>query len=309
MLRYYYLSGDRGAREAVLALAEWVLHLDDGSNSIFAFLDSSDTGKASCTVSPDYQKAGRGAGNSINALLDAYELSANRKFLAKAEQLICRCIHPADDISALRLDEPEYRWSYLVFLQVLGKYLGVKAESGEIDYVFYYARDSLLHYGQWMLEHEVPYKDVLHKVEIPTETWPAQDIRKCHVMHLAANYSSGERRQAFADKADYFFDRCLDDLLSFNTSGLARPRVILAGYGYVHSYYRRIGYVAEETCEYLGGHEYDFGFPVEFVPQRFLLQRLSWDRVLVSWRLVRQRVALMARRSRKRKYSVQRDFR
>jgi len=300
LLHYYYLSGDREAREAVLKLAEWVFRLDDGSNSIFAFLDSSDTGKASCTVSPDYQKAGRGAGNSINALLDAYDLSANRKFLAKAEQLICRCIHPADDISALGLDEPEYRWSYLVFLQALGKYLSVKVESGEIDYFFYYARDSLLHYGQWVLENEVPYKEVLHKVEIPTETWPAQDIRKCHVMHLAANYSGGERRQAFANKANYFFEHCLDDLLSFNTSGLARPRVILAGYGYIHSYYRRNGYLAEEIRECSREHDHDFGIPVEFVPQLLLFQRLSWDRALVFWRMVRQRIRLRVSRKKRR---------
>ena len=40
-----------------------------------------------------------------------------------------------------------------------------------------------------MVENEVPYKEVLHKVDIPTETWPAQDIRKCHVLHLADRYS------------------------------------------------------------------------------------------------------------------------
>ena len=309
LLHYYYISGDREAREAVLRLAEWVLQMDDGSHSIFAFLDSSDTGKASCTVSLDYQKAGRGAGNSINALLDAYELSTNRKFLAKAEQLICRCIHPADDISALGLDEPEYRWSYLVFLQALGKYLSVKVESDEVDYFFYYARDSLLHYGQWVLENEVPYKEILHKVEIPTETWPAQDIRKCHVMHLAANYSGSDRRLAFANRANYFFDHCLHDLLSFNTSGLARPRVILAGYGYIHSYYQKNGYLAEEGRECSREHNHDFGIPVKFVPQRPLFQKLSWDRALVSWRLARQRIRLMARRKKKRHYSVRQEIR
>lgn len=308
LLHYYYLSGDSEAREAVLKLAEWVLHMDDGSNSIFAFLDSSDTGIASSTVSTEYQKPGRGAGNSINALLDAYELSDNRKYLAKAEQLIRRCIHPADNITSLGLDEPEYRWSYLVFLQVLGKYLSLKIELGEIDYFFYYARDSLLHYGQWMLENEVPYKDILHKVEIPTETWPAQDIRKCHVMHLAANYSVGERRQVFAHKADYFFDHCLEDLLSFDTSVLARPRVILAGNGYIHSFYRKIGYLAEESCECSRVHDYDFGSPAEFVPQRSLFQKLSWDRTQVLWRLIQQRIRLKARQKIKRSKTLQRDF-
>ena len=300
LLNYYYLSGDSEARDTVIKLAEWVFHMDDGTNSIFSFLDASDTGKASCTGSPDYQKAGRGAANSINALLDAYDLSANRTFLAKAEQIVCRCIHPADDITALGLDQPEYRWSYLVFLQVLGKYLSVKIDTGEIDFHFYYARDSLLHYGQWILENEVPYKDILHKVDIPTETWPAQDIRKCHVLHLAANYSYGERRKVFASRADFFFERCLDDLLAFNTSRLARPRVILAGFGYIHSYYQKRGYVAEDACPYLRGHQYDFGLPAQFVPQRRLFQKLSRDRVLVLRGLARQRFGVLARRRRQR---------
>jgi hypothetical protein len=270
--------------------------MDDGSKSMLAFLDSADTGRASGTVSLSYQKPGRGAGNSINALLDAYELSGDRRFFDKAEQLVCRCIHPADDIAALGLNDPEYRWSYLVFLQVLGKYLSVKEELEEIDYLFYYARDSLLHYGHWVLEKEVPYKDVLHKVEIPTETWPAQDIRKCHVMHLAAKYSDGEQRQQFSAKATFFFERCLGDLLSFGTAGLARPRVLLSSYGYVHGYYTKVGYPSDSNRAYPDDHEYDFGSPTAFIPQRSLCQKMSWDRVPVIWRQFRQRFRLLLRR-------------
>lgn len=118
--------------------------------------------------------------------------------MSKAEELIQRCIHPADNIAALDLDEPEYRWSYLVFLQVLGKYLDIKVEFGEIDYLFQYARESLLAYAKWILENEAPYKDVLHKVLIPTETWPAHDIRKCHVLHVASEYVGQKRGAAFA---------------------------------------------------------------------------------------------------------------
>ena len=95
--------------------------------------------------------------------------------MVKAEELVQRCIHPADDISARKLGEPEHRWSYLVFLQILSKYLEVKRELGEYDYHYHYGRESLLHYSRWMLENEIPYKACLSKVEIPTETWPAHD--------------------------------------------------------------------------------------------------------------------------------------
>ena len=133
-----------------------------------------------------------------------------------------RCIHPEDDITGRRLDDPEHRWSYLVFLQVLGKYLDYKVGLGETDYCFHYARESLLHYAGWMVENEVPYKEVLHKVEIPTETWPAHDVRKCHVLHLAARYGRPADCQKYSERAGFFFDRCMEDLLSFETALLSQ---------------------------------------------------------------------------------------
>ncbi|MEZ5591625.1 MAG: hypothetical protein R3F53_13290 [Gammaproteobacteria bacterium] len=136
LLYYFYLTGDPEAASAVIELANWVISMDEGSHTLLGIIDSGPTGDASKTTSADYHKAGRGAGNSINALLDAYALSNDRHYFDKAEALIQRCIHPTDDIDALKLDEPEYRWSYLVFLQVLGKYLNTKLELGEIDYYF-----------------------------------------------------------------------------------------------------------------------------------------------------------------------------
>ena len=192
--------------------------------------------------------------------------------MAKAEELVQRCIHPRDDVAALRLGEPEFRWSYLVFLQVLGKYLRVKAEWGEFDYHFYYARDSVLHYADWMAENEVPYADVLDKVEMPTETWPAQDIRKCHVMHIAAGFSEGNARRRFSERAEFFYRRCLQDLMAFSTAYLVRPRVILAVYGYIQSYVERYGYVGPETA-HPGAHGYEFGEPETFAPQRDRLRQ------------------------------------
>ena len=276
LLLWYYLSGDVQAREAVRQLADWVIAMDDGSRTPLSVLNSRPTGLASRTVSDDYHKPGRGAGNSINALLDAYTVCGDRAYMAKAEELVQRCIHPEDDIEALGLDEPEYRWSYLVFLQVLGKYLGTKSELGERDYLFHYARASLLHYADWMLGNEVPYKDVLHKLELPTETWPAQDIRKCHVMHLAAAYCGGEQRALFAEKAKFYYERCISDLLGFDTALLTRPRVIIAGWGHVHDYFERNGYGEPAAGSRPGDPSHDFGSPQPFVSQRDGLVR--WAR-------------------------------
>jgi hypothetical protein len=264
LLHYYYLSGDREAADSVQELADWVFGLDDGSRTVFGLIDSSATGGASRTLESSYHHAGRGAGNSLNALLDAYTVSRERRYLEKAQEILQRCIHPTDDIGALKLDDPEHRWSYLVFLQILGKYLAKKREIGEIDYTFHYARASLLHYANWMAENEVPYKDVLHKVELPTETWCAHDIRKCHVLYVAAGYADAGQRQRLRERAAFFYGRCLSDLLNFPTSDLTRPLVILSVYGSVHEYFR----TQVESSDEFSVHNHDFGAPKVFIPQR-----------------------------------------
>jgi YetA-like protein len=277
LLHYYYLSGDREAAASVRELADWVFGLDDGARTVFGLIDANATGGASKTVESSYHHAGRGSGNSINALLDAYTVSRERRYLEKAQEILQRCIHPADEIGALKLDDPEHRWSYLVFLQVIGKFLEKKREIGEIDYTFHYARASLLHYAAWMAENEVPFKDVLHKVELPTETWPAHDIRKCHVLNVAAGYATGAQREPLRERAKFFFERCLGDLMSFPTANLTRPLVILSVYGSIQDYFRKH---VESSAEF-SVHNHDFGAPNVFIPQRARLKSTIGSRVRV----------------------------
>lgn len=267
LLLHHYMTGDPDSAATVIELADWVLAMDDGALTPLGLLDAAPTGLASKTVDLAYHGPGRGGGNSIATLLDAYALSGRRSYLEKAEELVQRCVHPADDIDAHRLDEPEQRWSYLVFLQALGGYLDAKLELGETDYCFHYARESLLHYAAWMLEHEIPYRDVLHKVDIPTETWPAHDLRKCHVLHLAARYASPDHARPLRSRAAYFHERCLADLGSFDTRFLTRPLVIVCVLGHLHDYYRRHGEPAlHDGRAWTHGH--DFGVPRAFFPQR-----------------------------------------
>lgn len=277
LLHYYYLSGDNDAAETVIGLADWVLALDDGKQSLFSIFCEDPTGLASQTVDVNFHHPGRGAGNSINALLDGYRLSSRREYLTKAEELITRCIHPEDHIELLDLDDPEFRWSYLVFLQVLGKYLDYKSELGEIDYFYFYTKESLLHYADWMLLNEKPYKSVLHKVLLPTETWPAHDVRKSHVLFLAAKYCNPDDRKKYRKKAKYFFQNGLTDLLSFSTAYLARPRVILATYGYIFQYFS----INEDTVE-TASHNYNFGSPTKFKPQKAHLKTAFQSKVKLA---------------------------
>ncbi len=290
LLLHHLLTGDPDSRDTVIGLADWVLAMDDGAQTLLGLVDAGPTGLASKTVEDGYHGPGRGAGNSINTLLDAYRLTRHRRYLDYAETLIERCIHPRDDIASRQLDDPEHRWSYLVFLQVLGRYLEQKHELGESDYRFHYARDSLLHYAAWMREHEVPYRDVLHKVEFPTETWPAHDIRKCHVFHLAATWADRGQAPAYRERASFFFDRCLADLRSFPTCDLTRPLVILCVYGPLHAWH-----VAQPLDTLPGAvlesHAHDFGAPVAFVPQRARVRGALRDKLAVAVREARRLVA------------------
>jgi len=233
LLLHHFLTGSRQSREAVLQLANWVVDMDDGRKGRFRWIDRGDTGLASGTRSTDFHGPGRGAGNSINALLDAHRLTGEPQYLEKVEALIARCVHPDDDQGALQLLDAENRWSYTVFLQVLGKYLDYRVDRGLIDDHYAYARDVLIKYARWMSDHERPYLDRPEQLEYPTETWAAQDIRKAAVFEFAARYAiNSADRSTFLQGAAKFFDYSVMTLRDAPTGRLARPLVLLLTYGF-----------------------------------------------------------------------------
>lgn len=266
MMFHYFLTGDRLSKEAALSLANWVINMDDGSRSKLNKLNKKPTGKASQSASIYYHGPGRGSGNSVNVLLDGFEVSKKKKYLLKAEELIKRCIHPSDDISKNDLDNIEYRWYYLIFLQNIGRYIDLKYESNELDYMFYYAKESLIHYAEWMLKNEVPYFDVLDKVEIPTETWPAHDIRKSNVFDFAYKYSGDEK---FKEKSEYFFNRCIDDLNKFETKTLLRPMAVIMNFSAMHDSFKM-----NDNKIILEDKTFDFGRPMNFKQQGYYVYKI-----------------------------------
>ncbi|MBI4605064.1 MAG: hypothetical protein HY721_24135 [Planctomycetes bacterium] len=269
LLLYHLMTGSPQAREAVLGLARWVLDMDDGGKTPLGRLEPGPTGLASATRSPDYHGPGRGAGNSVNALLDAFSLTGERLYLEKAEELIRRCIHPRDDIEARGLRDPEGRWSYLVFLQALAKHLDAKVELGELDRAFEHARASLLAYAEWMLSNEVPYMQVLDKVEHPTATWPAHDVRKSAVFDYAAAYGPARLRVAFREKAELYFRECLRGVASFPTGGCTRPLAVLLQSGTL-----RAAFLVDASAPCFGEPEAGSGSPEPFEPQAVRAARL-----------------------------------
>jgi hypothetical protein len=233
LLLHHFLTGCEKSRAAVIQLANWVIDMDDGRKSRFRWIDRRETGLASVTRSPDFHGPGRGAGNSINALIDAHRLTSEPRYLDKADALIARCVHPDDDPGAIDPLDAENRWSYTVFLQVLGKYLEHRADRGLIDAKYEYAREVLVRWAFWMCAHERPYLDTPERLEYPTETWPAQDLRKAAVFEFAARHTRDDAARArLLARADGFVDYAIAMLLQAPTGRLTRPLVLLLAYGF-----------------------------------------------------------------------------
>ena len=232
LMLHYFMTGEPASRRAAIGLGEWVLAMDDGSRTPFRWLAQGATGLASQSGSEAYHGPGRGAANSILACMVAHRLTRDPRFAAMADTLIRRCIHPSDDLELRHLLDVEQRWFYTVFLQVLGLYLHEKSTTGQADPMFVYGRESLLHYARWMTAHERPYLDRPERLEFPTETWPAQDLRKGDVFFWAAMYSGEDERPGFLERARFFRDYALRTLAGLKTRRFTRPTVLLLSQGY-----------------------------------------------------------------------------
>lgn len=279
LLLHHLLTGSPQSRDAVLSLGRYVIEADMGEKTVFRLLDKGPTGHVSESGFDHYHGPGRSPANAIGALLDAFRLSADRRFLEKAEELIRRCIHPCDDIAAREMENIEDRWFYTLFLQSLGRYLKVKEEREELDLIYYFARQSLLHYARWAADNERPYLESAEVLEYPTETWAAQDMRKSEVFHLASQYA-GEREYArFKKRARFFFDYSVGQLSEMETRHLCRPVVLMMTNGQGQRYFDLATPREATECPY--GPE-DFGEPAAFESQKARALRRARRLVLVA---------------------------
>jgi hypothetical protein len=269
LLNYYYLTGDLQAKESVISLADWVINMDDGKKTVFCLLDPGPTGLSSRTADELFHGPGRGAGNSINALLDAYSLTSGEKYIKETEKLIKRCVHPVDNPEHMALRDPENRWSYLVFFQVIGKYLDMKEAFKQKDFMYMYARNSLSKYATWMADKEYVYLDKPEKLEYPNETWAAQEMRKTAVFLFAEKYRCEGPGGRFLDKAEYFYKAAIEQLLKFHTREYVRPIAILLACGTMFQYFK------VHKAVYAGSipEGKKFGDPKLFMPQKMVARR------------------------------------
>ncbi len=264
---YYFLTGEEMMRQTVGRMGQWIIAADDGSATPFRWLSKQWTGLTSASGTIDYQGPGRGPGNAIEVSVAAFETTGRQEFLDEAEKLIRRVIHPQDDIESRNLLDAERRWYYTLFLQSLGRYLWVKHQHGQHDYMYGYGRACLLHYAAWMCENEYPYLTKPEILEYPTETWAAQDMRKCEVFQWASLHATGESRAKMLERAKFFFEYSTKTLSKMETRTFCRPVALLLSNGF-----SRASFLKEESIPCLplvdSGVSQDFGQPTRFVPQK-----------------------------------------
>ena len=282
LLYYHFLTGSPEARESVLSLADWVIRMDDGRNTIFGLLDNGPTGAASATVFEDFHGPGRGAGNSINALLDAWLLTNADRYLNKLEDLIRRCVHPLQNPGDLHLLDREGHWSYTVFLNSLGRYLFVKRDAEQFDAMYSFGRDVMKTYGRWMAINERRTLDRPEELQYPTEAWAAQDFRKANVLRIAAACEDDATHAAeMHTKANEIIDDAWNDMAAFGNARLtARCLSILMTEGHRDVFHRTCEPPLVPACQ----AKYDVGPWSMFVPQKLRIRKLikSPQRLIIA---------------------------
>ncbi len=116
-----------------------------------------------------------------------------------------------------------------------------------------------------MAAREYPYLEIPEKLEYPTETWAAQDMRKSEVFKMAARHSTGTPRERFLERSAFFFENCTRTLASMPTRTLVRPVAILLTNGFSHAYFMRHPDTRAPAVE---ERREDFGAPERFIPQK-----------------------------------------
>ncbi|GAW95520.1 MULTISPECIES: hypothetical protein [Colwellia] len=225
---YYLLTGNEKAKKAVLQLTDWITYSFEGSNSLLAKLfaiKQSGNPDVKDHISEKYPMD-RGTGHYIIALLDAYDLTQQQNYLARAFKVISNTFHPNDDISLRDFDNIEATWFYTVFLQSVGRFLLVKERIKQLDDDFYYARDAMLHYADWMLNNELPYLEQSDKLEFPNTTWAGQDLRRVGIFYMA-NYYSPIKNELLLEKAAYFHQHIVNTLQNDTNNDYTRILVLL----------------------------------------------------------------------------------
>ncbi|MBD1390535.1 hypothetical protein IC617_13945 [Neiella sp. HB171785] len=225
---HYFTTGCEDAKQAVLKLGDWISNVYEGQGTLIELLlawKNRYRADLKNLLSGQYP-LDRGTGNYIIALLDCYSLTEQQAYLSRVANIIRNTVHPNDEIAARNFDDVEETWFYTVFFQAVARFLWLKTEQQAFDQDFLYARDALLHYADWMVSHEDLSLVHPERLEFPTLTWTAQDLRKVDLLYLAS-FFAGETQPQYVAKAEHWYQQICAGLEQDDTRTHTRVLAIL----------------------------------------------------------------------------------
>jgi len=234
LLFHHFLTGNEKSRQAVFELARWITALHEGHGGFLEQMLALKRREIPAlkkmirgeTVSTHRYPFHRGTGNYLNTLLDAWILDEHGPWLKQAEMVIGKTIHPQDVIERRDLLDVENRWSYLVLLAALFRYLYLKRQIDSYDEQYEYTKESVLRYTHWMLNNERPFMDDKSQLEFPNDTWVAQDVRKAMLM-LQASELDYENADQYRELGQKWLDEFTGTLKHSKESHFSRIIIIL----------------------------------------------------------------------------------
>jgi len=292
LMYHFFMTGYKPSKEAVLKLANWMIHIHDGGQGLLASINSTKNRELKKLINlakgqeinPYHFPLSRGTGNYINVLLDAFLVSNDVMHIRRIETIIPNTLHPFDDINKRNLGDIEETWSYTILLQSLARFAQVKEELNSLDKHYYYACSAFCHYAEWMLAHEQTYFSRVDILEFPNHTWVAQEIRKLNIFSIAAQYSDKHMQQRFNERANEFREYITKTLENSPEKHYTRIQVILLqNYGP----HLRCNNDKTETKPFMQKHNYEFGQPqkpsmlnlIKLIAKRLVkgLSQFSWQ--------------------------------
>jgi hypothetical protein len=115
-----------------------------------------------------------------------------------------------------------------------------------------------------MLKNEEPYFDHPEKLEFPTETWAAQELRKANALRLAAAHADAPLREHLLGCGTKFAERAWSDLLGFDSRHVTRALALVFVEG-IKDFYFQHQPVSEQPP---APGKHNFGRPGRFAAQK-----------------------------------------
>lgn len=240
LLLHYFITGDKLSLETLELTCKNALSLitgpenkTDRANYFIKIAVKKLIGKFSRKIRPYtlFEGPARESANVLTTLVNGYLCFHKIEYLHSAEKLIKICVKPYGNLKKHCFNNAEIRWNYVMFLQGLIYYLGVKECMNQIDSCYYYAKSSFLYFVRWMEKNETFYLKNPEKLEYPNETWAAQDLRKSEIFSAASLYcDSRDESDRFILEAEKYYNKAFEDLDKFeDCKYFVRPMIIVLG--------------------------------------------------------------------------------